>query len=115
MHSVALHIHLEELGKKNKQANNGIKQYCLQYLAKQIDSIQITKNGVRTNTHDMPCLLNRCLLDINDLHRPRSSLLMRILRSQMAHLYSFVARTLLGAKGIATRSKDATRGSWPYY
>ena len=21
---------------------------------------------------------------------------------------------LLGAKGIATRSKDATRGSWPY-
>ena len=21
----------------------------------------------------------------------------------------------LGAKGIATRSKDATRGSWPYY
>ena len=25
------------------------------------------------------------------------------------------ARTLLGAKGIATRSKDATRGSWPYY
>ena len=24
-------------------------------------------------------------------------------------------RTLLGAKGIATRSKDATRGSWPYY
>ena len=25
------------------------------------------------------------------------------------------ARTLLGAKGIATRNKDATRGSWPYY
>ena len=25
------------------------------------------------------------------------------------------ARTLLGAPGIATRSKDATRGSWPYY
>ena len=25
------------------------------------------------------------------------------------------ARTLLGAKGIATRSKDATRGSWKYY
>ena len=24
-------------------------------------------------------------------------------------------RTLLGAKGIATRSKNATRGSWPYY
>ena len=22
---------------------------------------------------------------------------------------------LLGAPGIATRSKDATRGSWPYY
>ena len=22
---------------------------------------------------------------------------------------------LLGAKGIATRNKDATRGSWPYY
>ena len=26
-----------------------------------------------------------------------------------------VTRTLLGAKGIATRNKDATRGSWPYY
>ena len=24
-------------------------------------------------------------------------------------------KKLLGAKGIATRSKDATRGSWPYY
>ena len=23
--------------------------------------------------------------------------------------------SLLGAPGIATRSKDATRGSWPYY
>ena len=28
---------------------------------------------------------------------------------------SKTTRTLLGAKGIATRSKDATRGSWPYY
>ena len=26
-----------------------------------------------------------------------------------------VAEKLLGAPGIATRSKDATRGSWPYY
>ena len=25
------------------------------------------------------------------------------------------ATTRLGAKGIATRSKDATRGSWPFY
>ena len=25
------------------------------------------------------------------------------------------ARTLLGAPGLTTRSKDATRGSWPYY
>ena len=25
------------------------------------------------------------------------------------------ARTLVGAPGIATRSKDAIRGSWPYY
>ena len=25
------------------------------------------------------------------------------------------SKKLLGAKGIATRSKDATRGSWPYY
>ena len=25
------------------------------------------------------------------------------------------ARTLLGAKGIATSNKNATRGSWPYY
>ena len=24
-------------------------------------------------------------------------------------------KKLLGAAGIATRSKDATRGSWPYY
>ena len=24
-------------------------------------------------------------------------------------------KKLVGAKGIATRSKDATRGSWPYY
>ena len=24
-------------------------------------------------------------------------------------------KKLLGAKGIATRSKDATRGAWPYY
>ena len=25
------------------------------------------------------------------------------------------ARTLLGAPGLTTSSKDATRGSWPYY
>ena len=25
------------------------------------------------------------------------------------------ARMLLGAPGLTTRSKDATRGSWPYY
>ena len=25
------------------------------------------------------------------------------------------SKKLLGALGIATRSKDATRGSWPYY
>ena len=25
------------------------------------------------------------------------------------------ARKLLGAPGIATRSKEATSGSWPYY
>ena len=30
-------------------------------------------------------------------------------------LFKALARTLLGAKGIATRSKDATTGSWPYY
>ena len=24
-------------------------------------------------------------------------------------------KKLLGASGITTRSKDATRGSWPYY
>ena len=24
-------------------------------------------------------------------------------------------KKLLGAKSIATRNKDATRGSWPYY
>ena len=26
-----------------------------------------------------------------------------------------VGKKLLGAPGIATRNKDATRGSWPYY
>ena len=25
------------------------------------------------------------------------------------------SKELLGAPGLATRSKDATRGSWPYY
>ena len=25
------------------------------------------------------------------------------------------AKTLLGARGLTTRNKDATRGSWPYY
>ena len=29
--------------------------------------------------------------------------------------YSCPNKKLLGAKGIPTRSKDATRGSWPYY
>ena len=29
--------------------------------------------------------------------------------------FSCTRFTLLGAKGLATRSKDATRGSWPYY
>ena len=28
---------------------------------------------------------------------------------------SFSSKKLLGAKGIATRNKNATRGSWPYY
>ena len=32
----------------------------------------------------------------------------------MLHMYEQEA-TVLGAKGIATRSKDATRGSLPYY
>ena len=27
----------------------------------------------------------------------------------------YSSKTLLAAKGIATKSKDATRGSWPYY
>ena len=27
----------------------------------------------------------------------------------------FLGMTLLGAPGHTTRSKDATRGSWPYY
>ena len=35
--------------------------------------------------------------------------------SQGSSIMLLGARTLLGAKGIATRSKDATRGSWPYY
>ena len=29
--------------------------------------------------------------------------------------YHLGARTLLGAPGLTTRSKDATRGSWPYH
>ena len=28
---------------------------------------------------------------------------------------AFSNKKLLGAPGIATRSKDASRGSWPYY
>ena len=31
------------------------------------------------------------------------------------HVSTNIVRTLLGTKGIATGSKDATRGSWPYY
>ena len=34
--------------------------------------------------------------------------------SDSVHFFQ-AKRTLLGTKGIATRSKDATRGSWPYY
>ena len=35
----------------------------------------------------------------------------------MGHYFTIVAsnKKLVGAPGIATRSKDATRGSWPYY
>ena len=34
-----------------------------------------------------------------------------------SYLVVFTTRSkkLLGAPGIATRNKDATRGSWPYY
>ena len=31
------------------------------------------------------------------------------------HSLSKLVKKLLGAKGIATKSKDATRGSWPHY
>ena len=34
---------------------------------------------------------------------------------KVTRVFKIGARTLLGAPGIATRSKDATRGSWPYY
>ena len=30
-------------------------------------------------------------------------------------MFAIRNKKLLGAPGIATRSKDATRGSWPYY
>ena len=36
-------------------------------------------------------------------------------KAKQANKQTIGARTLLGAPGIATRSKDATRGSWPYY
>ena len=38
-------------------------------------------------------------------------------RTDSQYIRSRVPRNkkLLGAKGITTRSKDATRGSWPYY
>ena len=39
--------------------------------------------------------------------------------STTLNIYSFAweysNKKLLAAPGIATRSKDATRGSWPYY
>ena len=35
--------------------------------------------------------------------------------TQLANEPRLGTRTQLGAPGIATRSKDATRGSWPYY
>ena len=35
------------------------------------------------------------------------------LDSEKSLLYHL--RTLLGAPGLTTRSKDATRGSWPHY
>ena len=34
---------------------------------------------------------------------------------RMAGLHRCPVQLLLGAPGLTTRSKDATRGSWPYY
>ena len=39
----------------------------------------------------------------------------RVSTSILRTLLARPVRQLLGAPGIATRSKDATRGSWPYY
>ena len=44
----------------------------------------------------------------------RDDLFVRHLEGRISHKL-LGARTLLGAQGIATRSKEATRGSWPYY
>ena len=38
-----------------------------------------------------------------------------MLRSHRMDVCGRLNKKLLGAPGIATRSKDATRGSWPYY
>ena len=34
---------------------------------------------------------------------------------ELGAMFATRNKKLLGAPGIATRSKDATRGSWPYY
>ena len=44
--------------------------------------------------------------------------LLRLKENRFTHSYKSCllgARTLLGAPGLATRNKNATRGSWPYY
>ena len=37
------------------------------------------------------------------------------LTTRSKKLLATSSKKLLGAKGIATRSKDATRGFWPHY
>ena len=45
----------------------------------------------------------------------RSSLAKETFWNVLLVVFSTRSKKLLGAPGIATRSKDATRGSWPYY
>ena len=38
-----------------------------------------------------------------------------VFKSQLMRYFLRILRTLLGAPGLTTRRKDATRGSWPCY
>ena len=55
-----------------------------------------------------------CLQRVDKPANGKPSICFTIVEHGCLMLLAFT-RMLLGAKGIATRSNDATRGSWPYY